>query len=143
MFQEGKELKFVRVGVAVIVREADGRMLIDRRADGGPMSGWWEFPGGKVAPGETVADCIRRECREELGVEVEPVEPLRVITHEYPHARVELNFHLCRLLSGEPRPLEVAEVAWVTPAETSAYPFLPANTPVIEDLAKRLGGASS
>lgn len=127
----------VRVGVAVIVR--DGRVLIDRRAGGGPMADWWEFPGGKATPGESIPDCIRREIREELGVEVAVGDHLRTIVHEYPHARVELCFHLCTLTAGEPRAIEVAEIAWVTPQQTEGYRFLAANTPVLEDLADRFG----
>src|SRR4051794_39153878 len=83
----------IRVGVAVIVRQ--GKVLIDRRATG-PLADWWEFPGGKADEGESIPDCIRRECREELGVEVEAVEHLRTIAHDYPHGHVELNFHICR-----------------------------------------------
>lgn len=129
----------MRVGIAVIVRE--GLVLIDRRADG-PLAGWWEFPGGKVRSGETTEDCVRRECREEIGVEVEPVELLRTALHEYPHGKVQLHFHLCRITAGEPRPLAPAEIAWVTPAGTAAYRFLPPNAPVVEELVRRFGSRS-
>ncbi len=131
------ERPLIRVGVAVIVR--GNCVLIDRRATG-PLADWWEFPGGKLHGDESVADCIRRECREELGIEVEVVEHLRTLPHEYPHGRVELNFHICRIVSGEPRPLEVAEVAWVRPEQTADYQFLAANTPIIEELSRRLAG---
>jgi mutator protein MutT len=123
-----------RVGIAVIVH--DGRVLIDRRGSG-PMAGWWEFPGGKVRPGETPAECAVRECREEIGVTVEPVELLATAVHEYPHGPVELHFHLCRLTAGRPQPLQVDEVAWVAPRETAAYRLLPPNAPVIRELARR------
>jgi mutator protein MutT len=124
----------VRVGIAVIVRE--GKVLIDRRGSG-PMAGWWEFPGGKVRPGETPAECVARECREEIGLQVEPLELLRTAVHDYPHGRVELHFYLCRPGDGEPRPIEVAELAWVTPAGSRAYRLLPPNAPVIAELARR------
>jgi len=126
----------IRVGVGIIVR--DGCVLVDRRADG-PLAGWWEFPGGKVEPGEAPVDCVRRECREELGVEVEPYEPLMVLPHDFPDGRVELHFHLCRIVSGQPRAIEVAEFAWVRPSQTADRKFLPANGPVLAELIRRFG----
>ncbi|MBD1913289.1 MULTISPECIES: A/G-specific adenine glycosylase [unclassified Leptolyngbya] len=119
------------IGVAVIW-DADGQILIDRRRQEGLLGGLWEFPGGKIEPGETIQDCIRREIREELGIEVVVGDSLITIDHAYSHFRVTLNVHHCHYLSGEPQPLECDEVRWVRPEDLEQYPFPAANVQIIE-----------
>jgi len=121
------------IGVAVIWHE-DGRILIDRRRQEGLLGGLWEFPGGKVEPGETIEACIRREIQEELGIEVEVGDRLITIDHAYSHFRVTLNVHHCRHLSGEPQPLECDEVRWVSLDEIDQFPFPKANIQIIAAL---------
>lgn len=121
------------IGVAVILNDR-GEILIDRRRQEGLLGGLWEFPGGKVEPGETVPDCIQREIREELGIEITVGEPLIAVEHAYTHFRVTLNVHYCRHVSGEPQPIECDEVRWVTLAEIDQYPFPKANVQIIEAL---------
>lgn len=122
----------VRVAVGVVTR--GGRVLATRRRDGQLLAGWWEFPGGKVEPGESVVDALIRELREEVGVEVAPVVALEEIMHTYPHARVHLHPFLARVVSGEPQPLEVAECRWVTRDELAVLAMLPGNKLLVDAL---------
>lgn len=121
------------IGVAVIWNH-HGQVLIDRRRQEGLLGGLWEFPGGKVEPGETIVACIRREIQEELGIDIAVGEPLITIDHTYSHFRVTLNVHHCQYLSGEPQPLECDEVRWVSLSELDQYPFPKANVQIIQAL---------
>ncbi len=121
------------IGVAVIWNDAN-QILIDRRKQEGLLGGLWEFPGGKVEPGETIAACIRREIQEELGIEIEVGDRLIVVDHTYSHFRVSLNVHHCRHLSGDPQPIECDEVRWVTLEELDQFPFPKANLQIIKAL---------
>ena len=121
------------VGVAVIWNDR-GQILIDRRKPEGLFGGFWEFPGGKLEPGESIEGCIQREIREELGIEIAVGERLIAIDHDYSHFRVSLNVHHCRYLTGEPQPLECDEVRWVTLDEIDQFSFPKANEKIIEAL---------
>jgi A/G-specific adenine glycosylase len=121
------------IGVAVIWDE-QGKILIDRRRQEGLLGGLWEFPGGKIEPGETVEACIKREIQEELGIEIEVGDRLITIDHAYTHFRVTLNVHHCRHLSGDPQPIECDEICWVTLAEIDQFPFPKANVQIIQAL---------
>lgn len=125
------------IGVAVI-RNNQGLILIDRRKQEGLLGGLWEFPGGKVEPNETIEDCIVREIREELGIEIRVGDRLIVVDHAYTHFRVTLNVHNCEYVSGEPQPIECDEVKWVTLSELGQYPFPKANLQIIEALRQRI-----
>ncbi len=124
------------IGVAVIWNDA-GQILIDRRKQEGLLGGLWEFPGGKVEPNETIADCIRREIQEELGIEIEVGERLIVVDHTYSHFHVTLNVHHCWYVSGEPQPIECDEVRWVELDEIDQFPFPKANLQIIEALKQQ------
>jgi 8-oxo-dGTP diphosphatase len=113
----------------------DGRLLLTRRPDGDPLAGFWELPGGKVEADETPEAALAREWREELGVEVESSAPLTFASGAPDGRHVTLLVFLVRSLRGEPSPLGVAEVRWTTPAEASGLPLLPADRPVVEQLA--------
>ncbi|NJK39362.1 MAG: A/G-specific adenine glycosylase [Oscillatoriales cyanobacterium RM2_1_1] len=121
------------IGVAVIWNNQQ-QILIDKRPEKGLLGGLWEFPGGKVEPGETIEACIRREIQEELGIEVEVGDHLITIDHAYSHFRITLNVHHCRHLRGEPQPLESDEIRWVTLAEIDQFPFPKANEQIIAAL---------
>jgi 8-oxo-dGTP diphosphatase len=121
------------IGVGVIWNDT-GKILIDRRLPQGTMGGLWEFPGGKVEPGETVEDCIQREIQEELGIEVEVGDCLITIDHTYTHLRVTLTVHHCRYLTGVPQPIECDEVCWVGLDELEKFDFPEANTQIIAAL---------
>ena len=121
------------IGVAAIWNDQN-QILIDRRPAKGLLGGLWEFPGGKIEPGETVEACIQREIREELGIEIAVGEPLIAVEHTYSHFRVTLHVHHCRHLSGEPQPIECDEVRWVSIEELDQFPFPKANVKIIEAL---------
>lgn len=121
------------IGVGVIWNDT-GKILIDRRLPQGAMGGLWEFPGGKVEPGETVADCIQREIQEELGIEVEVGDCLITIDHTYTHLRVTLTVHHCRYVTGVPQAIECDEVRWVGLDELENFDFPEANTQIIAAL---------
>jgi A/G-specific adenine glycosylase len=125
------------IGVAVIWND-QGQILIDRRRQEGLLGGLWEFPGGKMEPGETVEACIQREILEELGIEIAVGDRLVTVEHTYSHFRVTLNVHHCRYLSGEPQPMECDEIRWVTLEEMDSYPFPNANVRIIEALRQEL-----
>jgi len=119
--------------VAAAVIHRGGKILITRRPAGKPLAGLWEFPGGKVAPGESPSDALRREIREELGASATIGEALDTVDWQYPDRHVRLLFFRCAI-EGEPRALEGQEVAWVSPAELSRYEFPPADARLIERL---------
>lgn len=118
-------------------------MLVCLRREGDYWGGWWEFPGGKREPGETIADCIARELREELGIDVIVVDALPVVEHLYADRNrlVRLHPHVCRLAEGSaaPAPLQVQEARWCTPAEAAMLRFLPANGPLLRSVGAYRG----
>ena len=114
-------LPHITVTAAIIQR--DSQVLITQRPPHGLLGGLWEFPGGKLQEGETLPDCLQREIREELDVTVEVGSQAGVYRHAYTHFRLTLHAFFCRLLSGEPRPLQVAALRWVQPAELGTYPM--------------------
>ncbi len=123
------------IGVAVIWNQ-QGQILIDRRLPEGVMGGLWEFPGGKIEPGETVEECIQREILEELGIKIEVGEHLLTIDHTYTHLRVSLTVHHCLHIQGVPQPLECDEVRWVNLDELDKFTFPQANTQIIDLIQK-------
>src|SRR6185312_6787763 len=84
----GRSMKRVDVVIGIVVR--DGTILICQRQRSDALAGYWEFPGGKLEPGETIEQCLARELREELAIIARPIEPLAVIEHDYPHVQVRL-----------------------------------------------------
>jgi len=127
-----------QIVVAALV-ERDGLLLINQRRLDDHFPGQWEFPGGKVEPGESPAQALRRECCEELGVEV-AVEAIHdVIFHHYDTFSVLLLFYKCRILEGEPRPIECERIEWASPAQLSEYDFLPGDRVLIEKLQREAG----
>jgi 8-oxo-dGTP diphosphatase len=120
--------------VAAVVERPDGRFLLAQRPAGKAYAGYWEFPGGKVEPGEALAAAIARELHEELGIEVEFADPWIVRIYTYPHAKVRLNFFRVRAWHGEPHGKEQQQLAWQHASAVDVAPLLPANAPVLRAL---------
>jgi 8-oxo-dGTP diphosphatase len=111
--------------IAIAVVEHAGSFLIGQRPPNVPLAGYWEFPGGKVEPGETPAEAAARECLEETGLLVTVGDVYPDVVHQYDHDRLRLHFFACRLqpASGDPRP----PFRWVPRVELARYQFPPAN----------------
>ena len=125
-------MKHFDVAVAIVFH--DSRVLITRRKTGGVLGGYWEFPGGKVEPGESLENCVRRELVEELGIIIQPVISFTPTGHQYPDQHITLHPFLCTHESGKPKPLACEEIRWVKPVELRSYSFPSANQPLIEQV---------
>jgi 8-oxo-dGTP diphosphatase len=128
-------LKIVLVSAVALI-DADGRVLIARRPEGKAMAGLWEFPGGKVEPGETPEAALMRELDEELGVETwsSCLAPLTFASHAYPDFHLLMPLYVCRRWNGTPRAKEHTALKWVRPREMADYPMPPADLPLIAAL---------
>lgn len=120
--------------VVGICRREDGKLLIALRPDDKMLGGLWEFPGGKVEKGEDRKQALKRELREELGVEVQVNSRLTELKHAYSHFKITMNAYLCRITTGMPAPKESKELRWIAPGELHDYPFPKANRKLTEAL---------
>ena len=126
--------KITEVAAAVIERP-DGTFLLACRPEGKPYPGYWEFPGGKIEPGEDSRAALERELREELGIAVREATPWITRVYAYTHATVRLHFFRVTAWEGEPQPLEDQAIAWQRVEAPEVAPMLPANAPVLAALA--------
>ena len=126
--------KVTHVAAAVFLRP-DGEFLLAQRPEGKPYPGYWEFPGGKVEPGETALQCLKREIKEELDVEVIRATPWITRVHAYTHATVRLNFFRVTEWRGAFNGLEGQAHTWQRAGKLDVGPMLPANTPIFRALA--------
>ena len=117
-----------------VIRRPDGNVLFAERPAGKACAGEWEFPGGKVEAGESAAQALVREIEEELSIHVTRARPWITLRHEYPHARVRLNFFIVSEWSGEPHGREGQQLAWQNLAAMTVGPLLSANAPVVRAL---------
>jgi 8-oxo-dGTP diphosphatase len=127
-------MKITEVAAAVIERP-DGEFLLAQRPEGKPYPGYWEFPGGKIEPGEDARAALVRELREELDIEVTAATPWITRVYAYTHATVRLHFFRVTAWEGEPRPLEDQDIRWQRVESIDVAPMLPANAPVLSALA--------
>jgi len=124
--------------VAAVIRR-EGRVLLTRRRRGSHLAGYWEFPGGKLEPGEAPEDALIRECREELGVDVRVRDILDVTFHRYPEKDVLLLFYDAELVAGEVQDLDHEEHAWCTAADLDSYQMPPADVRILAKVRALLG----
>jgi 8-oxo-dGTP diphosphatase len=124
--------RWVEVGAALIFH--CGKLLITQRNARSHLGGLWEFPGGKRETGETFEQCLVREIREEVGVKIFVSGLFEEISHAYPEKSVHLKFFICKLISGEPQPLDCAAVKWIEKSQLSAHEFPAADAQLLETL---------
>lgn len=119
--------------VAVALIDVDGRVLIAQRPEGKKMAGLWEFPGGKVDPGETPEVALIRELKEELGIDTKEscLAPFTFASHEYDDFHLLMSLYLCRRWWGIVAPQEGQAVKWVRPVRLGDYPMPPADKPLV------------
>jgi 8-oxo-dGTP diphosphatase len=127
----GPPHRLVLVAACVLIDGA-GSILIAKRPEGRPLAGLWEFPGGKIEPGEAPEEALIRELAEELGIGIAPADltPLTFASHSYPEFHLLMPLFLCRRWQGEAAPHEGQELAWVRPEELAAYAMPPADEPL-------------
>jgi 8-oxo-dGTP diphosphatase len=118
---------------AVALVDADGRVLLAQRPAGKPLAGLWEFPGGKVDPGETPETALIRELAEELGIDVAAscLAPFTFTSYTYPDFHLLMPLYVCRKWSGTPTAREGQRLAWVRPARLGDFPMPPADPPLV------------
>ena len=128
-------VRLVLVAACALI-DADGRVLIAQRPQGKSMAGLWEFPGGKVEPGEQPEQCLIRELKEELGITVreECLAPLTFASHSYPDFHLLMPLYVCRRWEGIVTAQEQQALKWVRPGELKNYPMPPADEPLISHL---------
>jgi mutator protein MutT len=112
-----------------------GLLLITQRRPQDHLGGLWEFPGGKREPSETYEECLQRELREELGIEVQVQDLVASVQHAYHEKTVLLKFYRCVWLSGEPQALGCSACVWINPSQLAQYHFPPADKQLIQRLA--------
>jgi 8-oxo-dGTP diphosphatase len=117
----------------VALIDGDGRVLIAKRPEGKALAGLWEFPGGKIAAGETPEAALIRELNEELGIDVTAscLAPFTFASHGYETFHLLMPLYVCRKWRGTPRPLEHPEIKWVRPLQLADYPMPPADKPLV------------
>ncbi|NMM45270.1 8-oxo-dGTP diphosphatase MutT [Rhodospirillaceae bacterium KN72] len=122
--------------VAVALIDADGRVLIAKRPEGKKLGGLWEFPGGKVDPGETPEHALIRELQEELGIDTRTscLAPIGFASHAYDDFHLLMPLYVCRVWQGTPSSMEGQELAWVRPNRLGDYPMPPADIPLVAQL---------
>jgi 8-oxo-dGTP diphosphatase len=131
------EREAVDVAVGVLV-DSQGRFLLTSRPAGKVYAGYWEFPGGKVEPGESIEQALRRELQEELGITIASAQPWQIELMDYPHARVRLHFCKVFAWSGDFEMREQQAMAWQT-LPVQVQPVLPGTIPVLEWFAAERG----
>ncbi|MDR3474790.1 MAG: 8-oxo-dGTP diphosphatase MutT [Devosia sp.] len=126
--------------VACALVDADRRVLIAQRPAGKAMAGLWEFPGGKLEPGETPEQALIRELQEELGIETKQacLAPLSFVSFAYENFHLVMPVYVCRKWQGEPVPKEHQALKWVRPTALRDYPMPPADEPLIAPLCELL-----
>lgn len=131
------------INVAAAVIEKNTKILIAQRPEDAHMGLKWEFPGGKIEPGENVTDCLKREIKEELDLVIEVGEELTIVEHHYRDKTVVLHCHWCRHLDGDAKTLDCHSFKWVSIGEMKQYDFADADRPVVRLLTEDFRKAAS
>lgn len=126
-----------RINVVGAVLQKNGKILAARRSDSMSLPGMWEFPGGKIEPGETKEQALSRELREELLIIAEVGDHVETTEHEYDFGVVVLSTFYCALLDGEPTLTEHSEIRWVLPEEMSLLEWAPADVPAVTRIVQQ------
>lgn len=136
----GEQRPIVLVAAAALVDD-DGRVLLARRPEGKSMAGLWEFPGGKVQPGEVPEQALIRELKEELDIDTREscLAPIGFASHGYEDFHLLMPLFVCRVWRGMPRPRESQELTWVRPPRLGDYPMPPADEPLVALLRDLIG----
>jgi len=124
----------VRIDVVAAIIRRDNSILITQRLDNVHLARLWEFPGGKVEPGESPQVALEREILEEVGIKIRVKDEFLTVDYAYPAKSVRLHFFNCTVLEGEVRALGVADLRWVTPDDLAGYHFPPADAELIAKL---------
>ncbi len=119
--------------VAAIITDASGRIFATQRGYG-EWKDWWEFPGGKIEPGETPEEALRREIREELDIDITVGRLLATVEYDYPAFHLSMQCYLCTLPAGTPRLLEHEDARWLTREDLDSVRWLPADESIIKQL---------
>ncbi len=122
--------------VVAAVTRRDDQILIAQRPLDGMLGGMWEFPGGKQESGETLPECLRRELKEELDIDIEVGDLITIVKHSYTHFKITLHAFECTLVDGEPKKIGVADWRWVTLPELEKFPFPRTDQKIIEQLKR-------
>lgn len=124
--------------VAIGIVWKSGRILIDQRPENGLLGGLWEFPGGKQERGETLEQCVIREIREEMAIDVRVQGPFLTVQHAYSHFRITLHSFQCQYVDGVPKPKTSINWRWVSPGQLKRFPFPSANKKILDALLETL-----
>lgn len=119
--------------VCALIQDAHGRLLACKRAAGGHLGGYWEFPGGKVEPGEGDEEALQREIREELDIEIKVGKSLQPVEWDYGTVSIRLLPYRCDVISGEAHPNEHDEIRWCSAEELAALEWAPADLPILAE----------
>lgn len=133
--QKPENQKCIEVSAGLVFRA--GKLLITQRYADSHLGGLWEFPGGKREADETFEQCLIRELREELGIEIEVLDLIQTVTHTYPEKTVLLNFFRCRWKANEPQALACPAFRWIEPEDLKLHEFPAADAQLLDLLLKR------
>jgi mutator protein MutT len=134
MKSKGIQTSLPIVVVAAAIIQHEEKFLLTKRKPHSHLAGLWEFPGGKKEAGETLETCLRREIKEELGVEISAPQLFHSLQYRYPEKQVDLYFFTCFITHGHPQAIDCVEIAWVHRHELISYEFPAADMPVIKKI---------
>ncbi len=121
------------------MEDGNGRFLACQRPQGKHLGGLWEFPGGKIDPGETAESALIREISEELAITIEVDRPLQAVVCNYGMKRIRLHPFRCRILRGEPHPMEHERIQWCAPEDFDSLPWAEADLPILAEIRAAIG----